>query len=92
VLIIPIPHYSFLASSSDASGYQTRFRELADTTTCHLYDPLPQLLKLPSNERDALWSDSSGHISIRGHEILANLLAPVLQGFIPASQAQHASP
>jgi carbamoyltransferase len=91
VLIVPIPHYFFLASSSDPSAYQARFRELADATKCHLYDPLPDLLKLSADERGALWSDSSGHISIRGHEILENLLSPVLQSLMRAGQGEHAS-
>jgi len=46
VLVMPVPHYFFLGSSSDPGGYQARFRELADATKCHLYDPLPDLLKL----------------------------------------------
>lgn len=79
VLVVPIPHYYFLSSPGDARGYQARFRELADATRCHLYDPLPDLLKLSAEDRSALWSDSSGHPSNRGHEILAELLAPVLQ-------------
>jgi carbamoyltransferase len=91
VLLVPIPHYYFLASSSDTSGYQARFRELADASKCHLYDPLPDLLKLSEEERKALWSDSSGHISIRGHQILANLFVSVVQGFMPAAQRQQAS-
>lgn len=91
VLVFPIPHYYFLASSSDPSAYQARFRELAAATHCQLYDPLPELLRIPAEERGALWSDSSGHPSPHGHQILANLLAPVLQR-IRAGQGLHASP
>lgn len=80
VLVVPIPHYFFLSSPSDAHGYQARFGEMASATKCHLYDPLPDLLKLPAEDRNALWSDASGHPSSRGHEILANLLAPVIRG------------
>jgi lysophospholipase L1-like esterase len=88
--VVPIPHYFFLSSPSDARGYQARFRELADATACNLYDPLPELLKLSAEDRANLWSDSSGHPSGRGHEILANLLAPVLQR-LRAGQGQRAS-
>jgi len=80
VLVMPIPHYFFISSPKDAAGYQARFRELADATKCHMYDPLPDLLKLSAEDRGGLWSDSSGHPSVRGHEILANLLAPVIEG------------
>jgi carbamoyltransferase len=90
VLVVPIPHYFFLSSPRDARGYQARFGELADATQCHLYDPLPDLLKLSAEDRGNLWSDSSGHPSSRGHQILADLLAPVLQGLMRASQGQHA--
>jgi lysophospholipase L1-like esterase len=67
-----------------------RFRELADATACNLYDPLPDLLKLSAEDRGNLWSDSSGHPSGRGHEILANLLAPVLQR-LRAGEGQRAT-
>jgi len=79
VLVVPIPHYFFISSPRDAAGYQARFRELAEATKCNLYDPLPELLKLSAEDRGGLWSDSSGHPSIRGHEILANLLAPEIE-------------
>jgi carbamoyltransferase len=91
VLVVPIPHYFFLSSPRDARGYQARFGELASATKCHLYDPLPDLLKLSAEDRGNLWSDSSGHPSPRGHEILANLLAPVVQRIRRASEGQLAS-
>ncbi len=90
VLVVPIPHYFFISSPRDATGYQARFRELADATRCHMYDPLPDFLKLPAEDRGGLWSDASGHPSVRGHEILANLLTPVIQQIMRAGQAQSA--
>jgi hypothetical protein len=91
VLVIPIPHYFFLQSPTASLGYRARLRELTAATGCHLYDPLPDLLRLSTDERSELWSDSSGHLSIRGHQTLANLFVPVLQTFMPAAHAQRAA-
>jgi hypothetical protein len=91
VLLIPIPHYFFLQSPDASKGYQARFRELAAASGCHLYDPLTDLVNLSAEERSALWSDSSGHLSIRGHETLAKLFGPVLQSLRPPGQVQRAA-
>lgn len=80
MLIMPIPHYAYLVSASESRGYQIRFTELAADAGCHLYDPLPDLRKLSAAERRELWSDAVGHLSLRGHEVIAELLAPVLAG------------
>jgi hypothetical protein len=92
VLVVPIPHYYFLEAGTDASGYQSRFRELASATGCHLYDPLPDLLRLSAEDRKGLWSDSSGHLSVRGNQIFADLFGPAIRKLIPAANVQHASP
>ena len=76
VLLILIPHYFFLSERSDPSAYQARYRELEEATGCHVFDPLPGLLALTAEERSALWSDEAGHLSARGHEILARMLVP----------------
>lgn len=78
VLLLTIPHYAYFLAPSDPSGYQARFGELAQSTGCHLFDPLPEIARLSAKERRALWSDASGHLSPRGHEVLAGLLAPVV--------------
>lgn len=94
VLLVSIPHYFYFVSASDPSAYQARFAELARDTGCLLYDPLPDLWKLSDKERRTLWSESSGHLSARGHEVLAGLLAPILEPLVAAgssaSDAQRA--
>lgn len=82
VLLVPLPHDSSLFGLSDPSKYQARFRELSVETGCNLYDPLPELLKLTANERHSLWSDAYGHLSAKGHESIAGLLLPVVQGLM----------
>jgi hypothetical protein len=71
VLLIPLPHDLSLAGLSDPGKYQARFREIAKETRCHVYDPLPALLQLPLVERQALWSDAFGHLSVHGHAAIA---------------------
>jgi len=82
VLLFLIPHYVYFVAWSDPTGYQARFRELASHTGCCLYDPLADLEALGAKERSTLWSEASGHLSSRGHEVLAGLLAPVVQRFV----------
>ena len=82
VLIVLLPLDSALSGLSDAAGYQTRFRELAAETGCHLFDPLPELLQLSTNERRSFWSESYGHLSPDGHAAIARLLEPVVQRYM----------
>jgi hypothetical protein len=82
VLLVPLPHDSSLVGLSDPRKYQARFLELAAETGCHLYDPLPELLKLKASERHALWSDAYGHLSVQGHAAIARLLGPLFQCFM----------
>ena len=76
VLLVLLPHETALMGTSDPKNCQTRFRELARDTGCHVFDPLPALHELDMEERSALWSDAYGHLSVQGHEALARLLAP----------------
>lgn len=85
VLLVPIPHYVYFVASSEPQGYQSRFRELARDTGCQLYDPLPDIWKHSARDRRGFWCDASGHLSPRGHEVLAELLTPVLAGLVRAA-------
>ena len=87
VLIVPLPMWSFIEQSSDPSGIQARFSELAMETGVRVYDPLPELWALPFDERRTIWSLQTGHFSSRGHEILARLLAPVVADQVHAKCA-----
>lgn len=87
VLLVPIPHYVTFVSSRDPTCHRERFRELADATGCQLYDVVPDLLKVPTDERRLLWSDWSGHLSAAAHKLLAELLAPVMEALMRHPQA-----
>ena len=92
VLLLTLPHDSGLAGLSDASAYQKRFRELAADTGCQIYDPLPDLLRLPASERRGLWSDAYGHFSVAGHATIARLLTPVVAGLMRRASAPLTTP
>ena len=79
VLVVTLPHDTGMREESDPQNYQARFRELAIETGCLIYDPLPQLLELPAEERLGLWSSAYWHLSVPGHEVIARLLSPVLK-------------
>ncbi|MES2932840.1 MAG: hypothetical protein V4805_05065, partial [Pseudomonadota bacterium] len=87
ILLVTIPDETFRNGLSDPRAYQARFRELTAQIGCHLYDPLPEILKLPAEQRRAM-SDSTGHLSACGHETLAQLLTPVIERLSRASQHQ----
>ena len=80
VLLVTLPHETALLQHSDPRTYQARFRELADETGCHVYDPLPELLASSDEERSAL--SAYGHLSTQGHETIARLLTPVVQKIV----------
>jgi hypothetical protein len=70
---------------SDPGNYQRRFRELSEESGCHVHDLLPDLLKLPHEERVKLWSYSSGHLSAFGHQVIARLMTPLVERFMSAA-------
>ncbi len=90
VLLLPLPHHVYLAAGSDPGGYQARFQELAQATGCHLYDPLPDIWKFSAEERRSFWCDAAGHLSSRGHEMLAGLLEPVVGRLMHSATAEVA--
>lgn len=85
VLLVTLPHYISFVSSSDPTRYRARFRELADAAGCHYYDFLPDLPR-SIDDRRQLWSNWSGHLSISGHELLADRLKPAIQKLILGCQ------
>lgn len=91
VLLVPIPHHAYLVDSSDPAGYQARFGELAAESGCHLHDPLPDLRAFSATDRRAMWSDATGHLTARGHEVLAELLAPVVAAALDTSAVVRGS-
>jgi len=82
VMVLLIHHETALKKLSDPSRCQERFRELARDTGCHLYDPLPELMQYDDETRAALWSDANWHLSPRGHEAIARLVAPRIRAFM----------
>ena len=82
VLLVLLPHDTALEDEgsprrSDPRQYQSRFRELAEETGCHVYDPLPALLE--TNKEVLSGFTAHGHLSVQGHGTMAKLLVPVLQ-------------
>ena len=77
VLLVPIPHRLYFDAPGSSAAYQARFRELAESTGCYLYDPFPDLCKFTAEERRSFWL--SGHLSPHGHKTIAALLAPAIE-------------
>jgi hypothetical protein len=78
VLLVPIPIWTFIDGSDDATGYRTRIRELAESTGCVSHDPLPDLRSYPASELKKFFA-SNAHLSPLGHDALAKSLKPVIE-------------
>lgn len=89
VLLVTIPHVAYLVDSSDGSRCRARFEELAAATGCRLYDPLPDLLARPAAARREMCT--AGHLSAHGHEVLAELLAPVIAEVLDSTDTPAAN-
>lgn len=79
VLLVPIPSWTHYSGDCDPTGYQTRFRELAADLGCFHHDPLPYLLSHTPEQRRSFRFKLDVHFSPRGHQALAETLAPVVQ-------------
>ena len=84
VLLMPIPFYHYVMGISEPQ-YQARLCEVASATGCLFYDPLPDLLKYPSEDRRRFFFERDGHFTPEGHAALAASLKPVLQQLLPTS-------
>ena len=75
LLLVPLPSFIYVKERADATNYQMRYREVERETACHLYDPLPDMQKIPMEERRDLYY-LEGHLTPLGHAWLAKKLAP----------------
>ena len=78
LLLLPLPSFIYVKERADATNYQMRYREIERETACHLYDPLPDMQKIPMEERRELYY-LEGHLTPSGHAWLAKKLAPYVK-------------
>ena len=86
VLLFLVPTWSFTEETSDPTSYQTRYRELAGDTGCHLHDPLPDLWRHSAKDRRNFRFKNDPHYTVSGHEALAASLAPAIERIIASSR------
>ena len=89
VLLVPIPSWTHYSGSSDPTGYQTRFRELASDLGCLYHDPLPHLMTHSPEERRSFRFKQDIHFSPKGHQALAESLAPVVGEILKSRANDH---
>lgn len=82
VVLFTIPLYQHIEETSDPSGYQARFRELAEATGAIWHDPLPDYLKTPRAERRSFRFGKDIHPTPASHRLLAESLARCLQPMV----------
>lgn len=93
VALILLPHDTAWVPNSDwqksdPRHYQARFRELSKETGCLVFDPLPEILKLSDAERSGF--SEGTHLSVRGHEAMAQLLKPLFLRLMAGRVAANA--
>ncbi len=81
VLVIPLPGFIYVKGKVSAKNYQARFQETANKIGCSLYDPLPELLSVPIEQRRKLFF-LEGHLTPQGHEYVAKIVAPHVQAIL----------
>lgn len=89
-LIVPIPLHHHVIGFA-----RPNYREVlqASAARCHaeFWDPLPDLLRYDAKVReDVLHFREDGHLTKRGHEVLAKHLAPVVQRILARNQVTRA--
>ena len=89
MLLFPIPNWTFIEGTSDPSGYQARFREVANATGCFLHDPLPDLWRHDLEERRTFCSRHDAHLSAAGHRAMARSLAPIIEALIQRGEPER---
>jgi carbamoyltransferase len=70
ILLFPIPIYQYIEKTANSSSMRARFQELANTSSCHLIDPLPDLWLRSKADRRRFRFDNDSHLTKSGHEAL----------------------
>jgi hypothetical protein len=78
-VIMPIPLHHYVAGLASAANYQERLRTAAQTAGGIFFDPLPELLAYPLEQRKALYFPQDGHLNRAGHEALGRILSAFLK-------------
>jgi hypothetical protein len=78
-LVVPLPLYQFIEETSDPKNYQARFSELHSQLGIEVFDPLPDLLKYPADERRNFRHKTDVHPTLEGHKAIANSLVKKVQ-------------
>jgi lysophospholipase L1-like esterase len=89
-LIVPIPlHHHVLGFARP--NYRDVLQKAATRSHAGFWDPLPDLLRYDAKLRaDALHFRLDGHLTKRGHEVLAHHLAPVVERMLPRPHVDQA--
>ena len=75
VLLFPIPIHQYVENTANPRPMRTRFQELAEVSSCHLIDPLPDLWLRSTADRRQFRFENDSHLTKSGHEALALVLS-----------------
>lgn len=75
VLLFPIPIYQYVENTANPRPMRARFQELANASSCHLVDPLPDLWLRSKADRRRFRFENDSHLTTSGHEALALTLS-----------------
>lgn len=75
VMLMPIPLYHHVAKVADPHDYQVRLKEATEAGGGIFFDPTEALSKCNGAKRRSLYFERDGHLTKKGHEELAKVMA-----------------
>jgi carbamoyltransferase len=90
-LVVPIPLHHHVLGFAGAN-YSDVLRKAARRGKADFYDPLPDLLGHDARAREEeFYFRADGHLTKRGHEVLAEHLAPVVQRILDRNRREDSA-
>ena len=86
VLVVPIPLFHHVAGIADPSSYQARLSEATAAGGGQFFDPLEGMRQTTLQDCRDLYFDD-GHLTKKGHRVLAESLAPKLSELLELQPA-----
>lgn len=87
VLLMAIPLHQYVYRIASPRSYQARLRSAAEDAGGAFFDPLPEFVQAPIEERRSYYFPIDGHFTRIGHEALARAMEPAIAALLPNPKA-----
>ena len=82
VLLVTLPTHHYVDEHSDFTVVEKRFRELDSLKNVTVFNPLPQFMKYPEEERRKFRFEVDIHPTAFGHQVYAQTFKPVIENIL----------